>query len=622
MILTGNLKTMLVEEHEACTLGKVGTVKSQPFAYAQRIGKIGLATLVLGLVLMGTQFVHFAWAQSPDALNNSDTQLTAGETIRVIVSLRQPVVRSGTDRQIRAIAQAQTELLAEIPREGFHLIQQFETLPGLAGEVTPQGLEALLEHPAVAAVTPDLPVEIALTESVALIGADAVWRDWGFTGAGVNVAVLDTGIDTTHPDLADNLVAQKCFGRGVCPPDNSDEGNSAEDGNGHGTHVAGIITGRGETSPRGVAPDTGIVAVRVMDDNGSGFTSDVITAIDWIMANQAQLNVKAINLSLGGGAYQGVCDTADANTQLYAQAVQLARQAGITIFAASGNRGLTDEMMAPACVSGVIAVGGTYDADLGQVTLGGCTDENATIDQVACVSNSSPELGLLAPGMSIISTALGGGQRTESGTSMSTAHATAVAAFMLQADPNLTPPEIEEILKETGVPVTDHRNGRVTPRIDALAAVNRISGSQTGMISGTVLLQSRDEHSGTQIFLGQGPCEKAMLSASAATTGIHGHFEIPALPAGPQPQCVQVIQPGFLVGQHSAPTGDLGVITLLGGEVTGDGVINIFDLAFIAARYNSSDPLADITADGLVDIFDLVIAAGNYEQQGPQTDWQ
>jgi hypothetical protein len=83
-----------------------------------------------------------------------------------------------------------------------------------------------------------------------------------------------------------------------------------------------------------------------------------------------------------------------------------------------------------------------------------------------------------------------------------------------------------------------------------------------------------------------------------------------------------VIQQGFLVGQHSAPAGNLGVITLLGGEVTGDGVIDIFDLTFIAARYNSNDPLADITADGLVDIFDLVIAAGNYEQHGPQTNWQ
>ncbi|MFC1975397.1 S8 family serine peptidase [Chloroflexota bacterium] len=602
-------------------------MKSQLSNYVQKMGKIGLAALILGLVLIGAQCARPAHAQSPDDLTNFDTplmagEMAAGETARVIVSLRQPAVGARADFQIQAVAQVQADVLAEIPRKDFHLIQQFETLPGLAGEVTPQGLNALLEHPAVAAIALDLPVEIALTESVALIGADTVWRDWGFTGAGVNVAVLDTGIDATHPDLAGNLVAQKCFGQGVCPPDNSDEGNSAEDGNGHGTHIAGIITGGGETSPRGVAPDTGIVAVRVMDDNGSGFTSDVITAIDWIIANHVQLKVKVINLSLGGGAYRGVCDTADANTQLYAQAVQLAQQAGITIFAASGNQGLTDEMMAPACVSGVIAVGGTYDADLGQVTLGGCMDENATIDQVACASNSSSELDLLAPGMSIISTALGGGQRTESGTSMSTAHATAVAALMVQAKPDLTPAEIGSILKETGVPVTDHRNGRVSPRIDALAAVARVAGGQSGAISGTVLLQSRDDHSGTQIFLGDGPCETAVFSASTTTTRSDGRFEILALPAGPNPQCLQVIQPGFLVGQHRAPAGNLGAITLSGGEVTGDGVIDIFDLTFIAARYNSHDPLADITGDGLVDIFDLVIAAGNYEQQGPQTDWR
>jgi subtilisin family serine protease len=461
-----------------------------------------------------------------------------------------------------------------------------------------------------------------LTESGTLLGADRVWNELGFTGAGVNVAVLDTGIDADHPDLADNLIAQKCFGQGVCPPDNVDEGDSAEDGNGHGTHIAGIITGRGETSPRGIAPDTGIVAVRVIGDNGSGFTSDVISGIDWVIANQAQLNVKVINLSLGGGAYWGVCDEADANTQLYAEAVKAARQAGITIFAASGNSGLTEQMMAPACVSGVASVGSTYDANLGDVALGDCVDIDTRADQVACISNSSPVLDLLAPGAMIDSTGLGGGQKTEAGTSMSTAHATAVAALMLQADPDLTPAEIETVLKETGVPVTDGRNDRVTPRVDAWAAVSRVSGNAPATISGVVLLEGRADHSGAQIFLSETPCSTAVFSTSATMTGSGGDFEITTLSAGQSHRCLQVVHQGYLVGQHSAPLGDLGVITLPGGDLIEDGLIDIFDIIYVAMRYDSDDPSADLTADGWVDIFDLVVVAGNYDQVGPVDDWE
>jgi subtilisin family serine protease len=599
-------------------------VKARLCLYRKNINTIGRAMLVSLLVALIGYLTSSVQAQSPDNPADITAAPTADESVRVIVALQAPQAGVEVGVRLQTVVQTQREVLAALPPNSFQVIHQYQALPGLAGRVTTQGLDALLDQPQVEAVALDLPVEAALIESVSLIGADIVWHQLGFTGAGVNVALLDTGIDTDHPDLADNLVAQKCFAQGACPPDNTDQGDSAEDGNGHGTHIAGIITGRGQTSPRGVAPDAGLVALRVMGDNGSGFTSDVISAIDWIIANQAELNVKIINMSLGGGAYSGVCDTADANTQLYAEAVRAAGQAGIAVFAAAGNSGLTDKMTAPACVSGVISVGSTYDADLGQVTLGGCTDEEAIVDQVACISNSSAELDLLAPGVAIDSTARGGGQKQESGTSMSTAHVSAVAALMLQAEPDLTPAEIETVLKETGLPVTDPRNGRVTPRVDALAAVSQITGNQTATISGTVLLQRRADHSGTRIFLSEGPCSTATFNSDAmTTTGTDGHFEITTvLSAAQNYQCLQVVQPGFLTGQHPAPTGDLGIITLASGDVTGDNVIDIFDLTFIAVRYDSDDSSADIVADGIVDIFDLVIVAGNYGQQGPLTDWR
>jgi subtilisin family serine protease len=385
--------------------------------------------------------------------------------------------------------------------------------------------------------------------------------------------------------------------------------------------VAGIVASRGQTTPQGIATAAELVAVRVLGPNGTGFTSDVLAGMDWVVANQAQLGVKVMNLSLGGGGYAGVCDQADANTMLYAAAVQAARQAGITVFAAAGNSGQADMLMAPACVSGVIAVGNVYDAPLVSLAWPTCTDQNIVAGQVACSSNSSAELDLLAPGVLVRSTSLGGGEATKSGTSMSTPHAAAVAALLLQANPNLAPADVETILEETGVPLTDSRNGRVTPRLDALAAVTRVVIGQVTPISGTVLLQGRTNHSGTRIYLSDEPCSSSVTGEPAALTDNEGRFEINAS-TNQRYLCLKAAQRGYLTAQKDTPQGELGIITLPGGDVVEDGVINILDLAFMAIHYRSSDSAADVNGDGQVDIFDLTIAASNYNQRGPVTNWE
>jgi hypothetical protein len=229
---------------------------------------------------------------------------------------------------------------------------------------------------------------------------------------------------------------------------------------------------------------------------------------------------------------------------------------------------------------------------------------------------------LLAPGVAINATALGGGQRQESGTSMSTAHAAAVAALMLQADPSLTPAGIETVLKETGLPVVDQRNGRVTPRVDALAAVMQVAGISPAAIVGTVRLQGRTDYSGTQVFVSERSCAEVVSSTALVTTGPDGRFEIVALPAGQHPQCLQARQFGYLLGQHSAPAGALGVITLPAGDFNGDNLIDILDLTYVAVRYAGNDVSADVTGDGLIDIFDLVVVARNYSKRGPVENWQ
>lgn len=547
------------------------------------------------------------------------------QSARVVVVLRPPAEGADIAAQAQVIAQAQDVVLASVSSADFQPLHRYRIVPGLAGTVTPQGWQALLGHPWVQAVALDLPVQAALGESAAVIRADRVWGEFRITGAGVNVAVLDSGYDPNHPDINDSIVAQHCFNHGTCPPANTNESDSARDENGHGTHVTGIITGRGIVAPRGIAPDAGIVAVRVLNSAGSGWTSDVVAGIDWVVANQARLNVRIMNLSLGGGAYSGICDTADANSMLYASAVQAAQRAGIIVFAAAGNGAMADKMMTPACISSVVAVGGTYDANLGAYTWGGanpiCTDTSATVDQIACTSNSSSALDVLAPGAVITSAGLGGGVSSRSGTSMATPHASAVAALLLQAQPGLSVAQIESILKETGVPITDRRNGRVTPRVDAYAAVQRVTGGAGPgtSIAGTVLLQSRNAHDGTAIYISDQPCSPSLSGNQVATTNAHGYFQ---LQSGRTGACLWAARPGFLSAQKAAPSGLLGTITLLAGDVNRDHLVNIFDIAVVASNYGRNDSLTDFNGDHVVNIFDLVIAAVNYGKSGPLTDWR
>ncbi len=497
------------------------------------------------------------------------------------------------------------------------VVRRFETLPGLVSEVTPAELAALESNPAVASVAVDLPVQIALGQSSAFIHADTARADFGLTGAGVMVAVLDTGIDLTHPDLAGQVAAQHCFNKqNTCLPDLTAESDNAQDEHGHGTHVAGIIAGQGVVAAPGIAPGVKLVAVRVLNKNGSGYTSDILAGLDWVLAHQADFPVQAINLSLGGGHYAGSCDQTDATTQLYAAAIETARQAGILVVAASGNQGYTNEMLTPACVSGAVAVGNVYHAPLSSAGWPSCTDTNAQPGQVACSSNSSEELDLLAPGTRIEAPALGGGLTAMSGTSMSTPHVTAVVALLRQARPDLTPAEVAALLTETGVPTLDARANRTTPRLDALAAVRRATGWTPDFMTGAVLLQGRTDFSGVQVITGAQPCAEAAPDTLAATTGPDGRFELAAAGGAG----ILAVHPGYLSAQAVDPSGELPPVTLRAGDLNGDGEVNILDLTLIARVYHSADPTADVNANGLVDLFDLTLAAQNFKQRGP-TPW-
>lgn len=227
--------------------------------------------------------------------------------------------------------------------------------------------------------------------SISMIGADKVPA----AGKGVKVAILDTGIDSTHPDL-----------RGAVKGGYNAVGNSrsVRDRNGHGTHVAGIIASRkNRLGIRGIAPEVDLYAVKVLDDRGSGKVSDLIEGIEWAVQNKMDI----INMSVGTRE----------NNQTLREAVENAARAGVIMVAAAGNNGPSpNTVLYPAKYPEVISVGAV-----------------SKDRKIADFSARGAEVDVVAPGKDIYSTWPGGGYRTLSGTSMAAPHVTGVVAQLLSA---------------------------------------------------------------------------------------------------------------------------------------------------------------------------------------------
>jgi subtilisin family serine protease len=419
------------------------------------------------------------------------------------------------------VTAVQDAVLSRLGPDDFTLVHKYGVVPALLGYVTSDGVKKLASDPNVASVVVDAGIPVNLAQSVPLIKAD-VLQNAGFDGTGVNVAVLDTGIAWDHPDLQTSLIGEACFiiASQLCP-DNSeyppphdsvptfpsgrfrDPGHPARDDCGHGTHVSGIITSDGTLAPRGVAPGARVFAFKVgipvvifrgltcvIDSGGALWALDCMADPSCLPSLGLSSNFKFdfINMSFGGGNYSTSCD---GQSPVFQLAIELLRAKGTLSFASAGNDGSTTGIGWPACLSAVVSVGATYDADVGQQQWFPCTDQTTSADKVTCFSNSDSLLSLLAPGSVITSTsafylapgvcndASTGWSGDCSGTSMASPMAVGVAALVKQALPNGTPDEIADILKRTGVSVTDSRDAshiHATPRVNAEAAVEALTG--------------------------------------------------------------------------------------------------------------------------------------------------
>ncbi|WP_328460510.1 S8 family peptidase [Actinoplanes sp. NBC_00393] len=261
------------------------------------------------------------------------------------------------------------------------------------------------------------------------------------TGAGVTVAVVDSGVDDTHPDL----IGQVLPGYNAI----TDAPGGTTDENGHGTHVAGTIaalTGNG-TGVASVAPDARILPVKVLGADNRGWTSDFAEGVVWAADHGAQV----INMSLGSTTQTGAVSTA----------IDYARSRNVVVVASAGNsRAQGSPTNYPAADAGVIGVAATDSADI-----------------VASYSNAGNYVDVAAPGSGILSTVPQGGYAYYNGTSMAAPHVSAVAALLVASRPGITPDQVESALTSSavdrGAPGKDVDYGY--GRVDAAGALEAVA---------------------------------------------------------------------------------------------------------------------------------------------------
>lgn len=253
-------------------------------------------------------------------------------------------------------------------------------------------------------------------------------------GANIEVAILDTGIDANHPDLKPAVL-----GGISCVPG---EPNPLNDGNGHGTHVAGIVAARNNTvGVVGVAPEAKLWAVKVLNKQGAGSWSSVICGIDWVKSQAS--HIKVINMSLGGGGSAG----ANCGSSPLRQSICNVVNAGVTVIVAAGNASGDVKNSVPAAYPEVIAVSALADSN-GKACGGGAMTSYGADDTFATFSNYATLAGDLsrligAPGVSIYSTYKGNAYATLSGTSMASPHVAGAAALWIKTHPGATPAAVK-----------------------------------------------------------------------------------------------------------------------------------------------------------------------------------
>ncbi len=424
---------------------------------------------------------------------------------------------SNEARQVR-----RNQLRMTARRIGAVVIHDYDKLKNkIVVDISPNEVDRLRELPGFVRAKEDKKVHALLADSSYQIRADYAWAN-AITGQGVNVCVVDTGIDYRHPDLINKVVKMTNVYEGT---------DDAMDDNGHGTHVAGIIASEGMVY-RGVSHDASLMAAKVLGSQGEGYASDVVLGIQWCVDEGARV----INLSLGEGLYSDTCD----DTEM-AQAVNAAVDAGVVVVCASGNDGNPYEIVSPACASKAIAVGSVDK-----------------LDSISSYSDGGTELDLVAPGgdqfggenypeiVSTFSTLVANdpylcmyliseecydsyfvvdGMKyiRAVGTSMAAPHVAGAAALLLEAGPGLSPEQVRTLLEQTaddlGVPGWDniYGHGRINiekalDNLPTAVGAMKVSITDPNTTKTTLMGQTFDLSGLVECYGGDG-CGNVLLTA-------------------------------------------------------------------------------------------------------------
>jgi len=271
-------------------------------------------------------------------------------------------------------------------------------------------------------------------------------------GAGIGVAVIDTGIQFDHPDLKPIQNGKNCL----------NPLQTAADDAGHGTHVAGTIAARDNSiGVVGVAPAATLYAVKVLDSTGHGTWSNVICGVDWVTANAAAKGIRVANMSLGGNGIvtPSNANCTNGNNDALHTAVCNSVKAGITYVVAAGNSSSNASGFVPAGYEEVIGVSAWSDTNGAPDATGAtytCAGWGTQTDEAwATGTNYGAAVDIAAPGVGIRSTTLGGGYGNKCGTSMAAPHVSGGAALALKKWPGLTPSGVKNTLKLLASPLAD-----------------------------------------------------------------------------------------------------------------------------------------------------------------------
>jgi subtilisin family serine protease len=350
-------------------------------------------------------------------------------------------------------------------------------------------------------------VHVALKDSVPQIGAPQAWAA-GFDGTGVKVAILDTGIDESHPDLAGKVVAAKNFSTDADTLDHF----------GHGTHVASIVAGTGAASGgvyKGVAPGATLVNAKVLDSNGNGDDASIIAGMEWAVAQ----GVKVANMSLGTNA------PVDGTDDPMVQAVDdLSESTGVLFAIAAGNLGSGDSTIAsPGWADDAITVGAVDKSDL-----------------LAGFSSRGPRLGdfgvkpdITAPGVDIIAARAAGtdlgpivdnNYQQLSGTSMATPHVAGAAAILAQEYPGDTGTQLKDLLISTAKPGNYSVYQQGSGRVDVARAFRQQVYASPGTVNLGYFPYPQTGHApvARSVTYHNGGATDVTLSLSLSITGAQG----------------------------------------------------------------------------------------------------